>query len=75
MEKMTERVNRQGGHRPGSGRKPTGRKKIYHNITISGSPEEIERIDDLVKGSGKTRSRYVIEALLENQDRQEQGGE
>lgn len=48
----------------GGGRKPTGRLKIFANTTISGSPEEIEKLKSLAKSEGKSLSRLVCDTLL-----------
>ena len=44
----------------GGGRKPTGRLKIFANTTISGSPEEIEKLKSLAK---EQNIPYQIEAM------------
>lgn len=48
----------------GGGRKPTGRLKIFANTTISGTPEEIEKLKTLAKSKGKSLSRLVLDTLL-----------
>ena len=61
-----------GGYRPGGGRPKgspntgteLGRKTIFKNTTISGSPEEIEALKKLAESKGKSLSRFVIESLL-----------
>ena len=61
-----------GGYREGAGRpkgspnKGTelGRKTVFKSITISGSPEEVERIRQLAESSGKSVSRFIIERIL-----------
>ena len=58
---------REGGGRPkGSPNKGTelGRKTIYKNITVSGSPEEIESLHKMAEQSEKSFTRYVIEYIL-----------
>lgn len=50
-----------GGNRPGSGRKKTG--AVFVNTTISGSPEEIQRLKDNAAAAGKSVSRYVLDRL------------
>lgn len=58
---------RQGGGRPkGSPNKGTelGRKTIFKSVTISGSPEEVEKIKQLAEASGKSVSRFIIERIL-----------
>lgn len=58
---------REGGGRPkGSPNKGTelGRKTIFKTASISGSPEEIEALKKLAEQSGKSFSRFIIEALL-----------
>ncbi len=50
-----------GGARPGAGRKPTGRLKLFVSTTISGSPEEIARLKELAKREGKSVSRFVLD--------------
>lgn len=46
------------------GRKATGRKTIFASVTISGYPEEVEKIKALAKESGKSVSRFIIEKIL-----------
>lgn len=53
-----------GGAREGAGRPATGRLKIFANMTISGTPEEIEEIKRLAKESGKSASRFIIDEIL-----------
>lgn len=52
--------SKRGGKREGSGRKKTGRLKIYQNFTISGIPEDIEMIKEKAKKHNKSVSSYVI---------------
>ncbi|MBQ6782274.1 MAG: hypothetical protein IJP62_13775 [Treponema sp.] len=61
---MSSEEKKRGGFREGSGRKPTGRLKIFANTTISGTPEEIAKLKRLAKENDKTVSRFVIENLL-----------
>lgn len=63
-DKMTPEMSKHGGARKGAGRKPTGRLKIFKTISISGTPEEIERLKALAETSGKSFSRFVIDTLL-----------
>lgn len=63
-DKMTAETSKRGGARHGAGRKPTGRLKIFKTISISGTPEEIERLKALAETSGKSFSRFVIDTLL-----------
>lgn len=56
-----------GGGRPkGSPNKGTelGRKTIFKSVTISGSPEEVDKIKQLAESSGKSISRFIIEKIL-----------
>lgn len=61
-----------GGLREGSGRPKgaknktpaQGRKTLFKNITVSGSPEEIEQLKKLAEASGKSLSRFVLDSLL-----------
>lgn len=61
-----------GGARLGAGRKTgwrkdeslKGRKTPYVNITVSGSPEEIDNIKRLAKENNKSVSRFIIESVL-----------
>lgn len=61
-----------GGYREGAGRPKgsanngtvLGRKTPYKNVTVSGSPEEIEELKKLAEASGKSLSRFVIESIL-----------
>lgn len=40
------------------------RKTIFKSVTISGSPEEIDMINQLAESSGKSVSRFIIEKIL-----------
>ena len=60
MEKKTET---RGGSRPGSGRKKTGAD--FFSTTISGSPEEIQRLKDNAAAAGKSVSRFVLDRLAQ----------
>lgn len=51
-----------GGNRPGSGRKKTG--AVFVNTTISGSPEEIQKLKDKAKQAGLSVSRFVLDRLV-----------
>lgn len=51
-----------GGTRPGSGRKKTG--AVFVNTTISGSPEEIQKLKDKAKQAGLSVSRFVLDRLV-----------
>ncbi|MBQ3640949.1 MAG: hypothetical protein IJJ70_05535 [Treponema sp.] len=64
MEKTTSKYSGYGYH--GGGRKATGRLKIFANTTISGTPEEIEKIKKMAKDSGKSVSRFLIDLALNN---------
>ena len=57
--------NTHGGARPGAGRKPTGRLKIFANTTISLLPEELEQIRMLAKEKGKSVSKFLVDLALE----------
>lgn len=46
----------------GGGRKPTGLKRVTFNVSCQ--PEELERIRELAKASGKTKSRYLVDLAL-----------
>lgn len=50
----------------GGGRKKMDEsdKKIYKNITISGTPEQLDRIKQIAKSEGITVSKLVIKAIL-----------
>lgn len=62
---MAEDVKKQrGGRREGAGRKPTGKK--YKIFSVCGTEEEIEEIKMRASQSGKTLSRFVIDAALKN---------
>ena len=67
MEKQTW-----GGARPGAGRKKGsvkegahGRKKIFQTASISGTPEEIERLKANAQAAGQSVSRYVLSRLAD----------
>lgn len=58
---------REGAGRPKGAKNKTpaqGRKTPYKNITVSGSPEEIEELKKLAEASEKSLSRFVLESLL-----------
>ena len=57
-----------GGNRPGSGRKKTG--AVFVNTTISGSPEEIQKLKDKAKQAGLSVSRFVLDRLVGEKDEQ-----
>lgn len=68
---MEEDKKKWGGARTGSGRPvgwrkdgATGRKKLFSNMTISGTPEETDKIKQLAEAAGKSVSCFVIETLL-----------
>lgn len=48
------------------GRKPKRPedRTIYKNTTISGKPEELDKLKKLAADAGKTVSRFVLESLL-----------
>lgn len=43
----------------GGGRKPTGLKRV--SFCVSCQPEELERLKEMVKESGKTTSRFLLD--------------
>ena len=48
----------------GGGRKtinPNGEKKIFSSTSISGTPEEIEKLKDIAVKNGKSVSRLVLD--------------
>ena len=50
----------------GGGRKtidPSGKKKVFSSATISGTPEEIEKLKEIAKTNGKSVSRYVLDTI------------
>lgn len=53
------------GRPKGSPNKGTelGRKTIFSTTTISGSPEEIERLKQLAKENNKSVSRFVLDMI------------
>lgn len=55
-----------GGARKGAGRPATGRLKIFASLTISGTPEEIEKIKQLAKENNKSASRFIIDKILKD---------
>lgn len=55
---------RRGGKREGAGRKPTGKK--YKVFSVCGTEEEIAEIKTRAMQSGKTLSRFVMDAALKN---------
>ncbi len=57
--------HKRGGAREGSGRKPTGRIKIFSTTTISGTDEEIKLLKEQAKAAGKSVSRYVLDWVLD----------
>lgn len=46
----------------GGGRKPTGVKRV--SFCVSCQPEELERVKQLAEESGKTVSRFLLDAVL-----------
>ena len=56
-----EKKSGRGGARPGAGRHSTGRRVIFTNTTISGSPEEIALLKSKAKEAGKSVSRFVLD--------------
>ena len=63
---MVEKNKYSGYGYHGGGRKklPPEEKKIYKNITISGTVEELKQLKQLAKDNKKTVSRFVIENIL-----------
>ena len=49
----------------GGGRKPLpeGEKKVFQSTTISGTPEEIEKLKKIAKSKGKSVSRYILDTI------------
>lgn len=43
----------------GGGRKPTGVRRV--SFSVSCQPEELEKLKELVKKSGKTTSRFLLD--------------
>lgn len=72
-EKKEEPVKRTGvharGRKPGSGTKPLDQHVIYVTMSFSCLPEERDEILRIVAGSGKTRSRFIVDSLLKNKDK------
>lgn len=59
-------MTREKKRKAGGGRKtidPTGKKKVFFSATISGTPEEIERLKEIAKANGKSVSRYILDAI------------
>ena len=57
-------MTRERKRKAGGGRKtidPNGKKKIFFSATISGTPEEIEKLKKIAKSKGKSVSRYVLD--------------
>ena len=48
----------------GGGRKPTGLKRV--SFCVSCQPEELARLKELAKESGKTMSRFLLDAVFNN---------
>lgn len=44
---------------PNGGRKATGLKRV--SFSVSCQPEELEKLKELVKKSGKTTSRFLLD--------------
>ena len=61
-ENKEKKYTGRGGYH-GGGRKPTGRQKIYANTTISGLPEEIEKLKKAAAAAGKSVSRFVLDMI------------
>lgn len=51
-----------GGKREGSGRPvlPQEQKKIFKTVSISGTPEQIEKLKELAKARNLTVSKMII---------------
>lgn len=64
MEESEKKAKYIGYGYHGGGRKKTGRLKIFSSITISGTPDEIEKIKELAKKNNKSVSRFLIELAL-----------
>ena len=62
---MEGNKGRRGGPQPGSGRPRIDVHKKFKTISISGSPEEIELIQERAKASGKSVSRYIIDIVMQ----------
>lgn len=63
-ETIEKKYTGRGGYHGGGRKKlPAEEKKVYKNITISGTPEELELLKQKAKAAGKTTSRFVIESL------------
>lgn len=45
----------------GGGRKATGLKRV--SFSVSCQPEELEKLKELVKESGKTMSRFILDSV------------
>jgi|BioPla2DNA2_1021312.scaffolds.fasta_scaffold119718_1 hypothetical protein len=41
-----------------------GRKKFFQTVSISGTPEEIEKVKALAEKCGKTVSRFLLDLAL-----------
>lgn len=59
MDEKRKRGHQPGVPNPNGGRKPTGLKRV--SFSVSCQPEELEELKKLVKESGKTTSRFLLD--------------
>lgn len=59
MDEKRKRGHQPGVPNPNGGRKPTGLKRV--SFSVSCQPEELERLKELAKKSGKTTSRFLLD--------------
>lgn len=65
MPEQKKYTGRGGYH--GGGRKtldPTGKRKEFKTVSISGTPEEMEALKQKAKAAGQTVSRFVLDNLI-----------
>lgn len=59
MDEKRKRGHQPGVPNPNGGRKATGLKRV--SFSVSCQPEELEELKKLVKESGKTTSRFLLD--------------
>ena len=59
MDEKRKRGHQPGVPNPNGGRKATGLKRV--SFSVSRQPEELEELKKLVKESGKTTSRFLLD--------------
>ena len=61
---MTEKKEKRGGYRPGSGRKQKDASGKVVTVSFCCSPEQREKIRMAVKKSGKNQSEFILSRIF-----------